>query len=82
MFPSLRPIRPVRLGRPGGAPLVRGLIVGGAVRAAVHRAGPGPGGGPADRLAAPAGPVEGGPVEGGPPTPEEVGAATAPLLAG
>ncbi|MBP0447962.1 SHOCT domain-containing protein [Kitasatospora sp. RG8] len=34
MFRPLRPIRPVRVMRPVGAPLVRGLVVGGAAYAA------------------------------------------------
>ncbi|GAA3000819.1 hypothetical protein GCM10020229_11240 [Kitasatospora albolonga] len=34
MFRPLRPIRPVRVVRPVGAPLVRGLVVGGAAYAA------------------------------------------------
>lgn len=38
MFRPLRPIRPVRVTRPVGAPLVRGLVVGGAVYAAGRNA--------------------------------------------
>ncbi len=34
MFRPLRPIRPIRVMRPVGAPLVRGLVVGGAAYAA------------------------------------------------
>ncbi|PYC85828.1 SHOCT domain-containing protein [Streptomyces tateyamensis] len=34
MFRPMRPIRPVRVVRPVGAPLVRGLVVGGAAYAA------------------------------------------------
>ncbi|MFI9326655.1 SHOCT domain-containing protein [Kitasatospora sp. NPDC052868] len=34
MFRPLRPIRPMRVMRPVGAPLVRGLVVGGAAYAA------------------------------------------------
>lgn len=34
MFRPLRPIRPIRAVRPVGAPLVRGLVVGGAAYAA------------------------------------------------
>ncbi|MCX5213933.1 hypothetical protein OG689_32485 [Kitasatospora sp. NBC_00240] len=34
MFRPMRPIRPLRVRRPVGAPLVRGLVVGGAVYAA------------------------------------------------
>ncbi|MFJ9521654.1 SHOCT domain-containing protein [Kitasatospora sp. NPDC101801] len=34
MFRPMRPIRPIRVVRPVGAPLVRGLVVGGAAYAA------------------------------------------------
>ncbi|WP_190213226.1 SHOCT domain-containing protein [Kitasatospora indigofera] len=40
MFRPMRPIRPLRVRRPVGAPLVRGLVVGGAVYAAGRAARP------------------------------------------
>jgi len=75
MFRPMRPIRPVRAVRPPGAPLVRGLVAGGAAYAAGSDLGAGP-----DLAARLAG--LGQLVQQGLLTPEEFAVAKAKLLAG
>ncbi|MDQ0307315.1 hypothetical protein J2S46_001871 [Kitasatospora herbaricolor] len=71
MFGPMRPIRPLRVRRPVGAPLVRGLVVGGAVYAAGRAARPAEGAGRPARPPYPA------PVPG-PDAPGAAGPAAAP----